>query len=290
MHPSSSLVSGSADNLSVGSKEKPAAAPPLTAGFRQRMKTTKDWFALATEILPQAKAGNPEAQYVMFVTYRECRSRFGAHYDTPDAARQFAIQYDLSVERAESGFLQCHGFFTVNATSLGDPWDWLQQATDAGYAPAQAQTARERLSQDRLKAAARTGATPNDPTVSLPPIGGDVSPRDLLAAAVQSADPDVLAEIGNLQYLLNPQLPLDVIQINSAAWMYVACQRGADCSVYGPATLTNCGPNDGHCIPVPDQFLTNVNYNWAPVQERVNQINAALDAKKWEELGLIAGE
>src|SRR5208282_5779118 len=170
------------------------------------------------------------------------------------------------------------------------PWDWLQKATDAGYPLAQTTTASEGLLQDQLKAALRAGGSPTDPTTSLPPIGGDANPRELLAVAAQSADPEVLTAIGNLQYMLNPTQPKDITTLNRTAWMYAACQRGADCSVYGAATATNCGPNDGNCMPVPNTFLRWVNNNWAPVQEKVNQINAVLNSKQWDQLpGLIAG-
>jgi hypothetical protein len=272
------------------SKSTSMRIDPVPISIRQRMKTAKDWYALAKEILPQAKTGDPEAQYVLFMTNRLCTlglTDYFKKYDTLEKARQAAMQYDnRPLREVEARFQRCHGFYTDEAITLGDPWHWLQTATDAGYAPAQTQTARERLLQDQSKAFIRAGATPADAVAYLPPIGGDADPRELLAMAVQSADPEVLAEIGSLQHLLNPQQPRDTVHINSAAWMYVACQRGADCSVFGPASLTNCGPNDGQCTPVPERFLAQVNYNWAPVQEKVNEINAALNAKQWDKLGL----
>jgi hypothetical protein len=273
--------------ISTG-KSAQVNSPPTS--IRQSMKTAKDWYALAKEILPQANAGDPEAQYVLFETNRACHSTVGAKSESLQAARDEALRVFPNapqlVGKYEAGYVRCHGFFTADAQSLGDPWDWLQKATDAGYALARAITAGERFLQDDLKAAVRAGGSPTDPTVSLPPIGGDTTPRALLAAAVQSADPDVLIEIGQLQNLLNPTQPRDVMQVNRTAWMYVACQRGADCSGYGPASVTNCGTNDDQCTPVPERFLAQVNYNWAPVLDKVNQINAALNAKQWDQLGL----
>jgi hypothetical protein len=256
------------------------------------MKEAKDWYALSKELLPRAQAGDPEAQYVLFRANRLCTLGLTDYFkknDTLEKARQTAMQYGgRSLGEVEARYERCHGFYTDDA-GLGDTWDWLKKATEAGYAPAQTQTARERLLQDQLKAFVRAGATPADPAAYLPPIGGDANPRDLLTAAVQSADPEVLAEIGSLQHMLNPQQSREMVQISSAAWMYVACERGADCSVYGPSTVTNCGPNDGTCVPVPQMFLSKVNYNWAPVQELVNQINAALNAKQWDQLNIAGG-
>ncbi len=280
----------SAGAVSKG-KSAPVNSPPTS--IRQRMKTAKDWYSLAKEILPQAKAGNPEAQVALFEMYRHCFDSSGIerkYYDNVEAVREHAIKYGLSVDDAVSHFQQCHGFNTDDAASLGDPWDWLQKATDTGYPIALAETAHERLLQDQLKAALRAGGSPTDPTISLPPIGGDATPRELLAVAAQSADPEVLAAIGNLQYALHPTQPIDVTKIDSAAWMYLACQRQGDCSGQGPTTVINCGPNDGNCVGVPEWLLRKVNYNWAPVQEKVNQINAALNAKQWDQLpGLTTG-
>ena len=281
------------DNINAPAVGK---SPPVIQGpsaIRQRMKTAKDYYALAKELLPQAQAGDPEAQYVLFMTYRMCFDSSGIerkYYENVNAVRENAIKYGLSVDDAVYRYQQCHGFNTDDAKSLGDPWDWLQKATNAGYPMAQAQTASERFLQNSLKAAVRAGGSPTDPTVNLPPIGGDADPRDLLTAAVQSGDPDVLIEIANLQLRLNPTQPRDVITLNSIAWRYIACQRGADCSAYGPETMTNCAPTDSQCAPVPERFLSTVNNDWAPVQERVNQINAALNAKQWDQLpGLTPG-
>jgi hypothetical protein len=284
------------DASSVQVKAASTTQAPKSS-IRQRMRTAKDWYALAKEILPQARAGDPEAQYVLFQTFRDCfdtsgleRVQFpGNAVDNLNAVRELANQHGLS-DSFVSHFQQCHGFNTDDAASLGDPWDWLQKATDAGYAPAQATTAQERLMQDQSKASVRAGAHPTDPAAYRTPIGGDASPRDLLVAAVQSDDPDVLGAIANLLRLLNPTQPLEVTKVNSIAWQFVACQRGTFCSDLGSATVTNCGPNDGQCVPVPDMFLSQVNNNWAPVQERVNQINAALAAKQWNKLpGLAPG-
>lgn len=255
--------------------------------IRQKMKISKDWYALAKESLPLAKAGDPEAQYVLFVTYRYCFDSSGVERtkrDTLDAVREFAVSYDLPVDSAVSHFQQCHGFNTEDAASLGDPWEWLQKATDAGYAPAQALTAHERLFQDQMKAFMGAGARPTDPAAYRAPIGGDIDPRELLVVAAQSADPEILAEIGGLQHMLNPDQPRDVTRINSVAWRYVGCQRAGDCSMHGPTIPRTCGPNDGKCVGVPESLQREVDYNWAPVQEQVNQINKALDTKQWAHL------
>jgi hypothetical protein len=284
--PSASRLSAPLNKANESSPTPQGKPAPVTAqptSIRQRMKTAKDWYALAKEILPLAKAGDPEAQYVLFETYRFCSYKYQTKRASEKAARERATSIGLSADNAAMWFGRCDGFLTDEAKSLGDPWDWLQKATDAGYPMAQVTTVSERLSQDQSKAFVRAGAQPTG-TATLPPLGGAADPRDLLVLAAQSADPEVLRAIGGLQHELNPTQPKDVTNINTAAWGYVACQRGADCSFYGPATVTNCGPNGDNCTPVPNTFLNSVNNNWAPVQEKVNQINAVLNAKQWDQL------
>jgi hypothetical protein len=268
---------------------KSASGIPARIELRQRMQSEKDWFAFAKQILPQAQAGDPEAQFVIFKTYRNCWGGEDHDIGTEQAAREFAMTYNIPVEQTVALFHKCHGFFTSAAASLGDPWSWLQRATDAGYAPAQAQTACERLLQDDLKAAVQAGSTPTDVTLHLPPIGGDVTPHELLAMAAQSGDPEAIGMVGDMQAWLNPTQPQNVVNINRSAWLYAACQRLGDCSGWGATTLINCGPNDGKCVPVPDPLLQAVDYNWAPVQEKIDQINAALGTKNWDQLSALVG-
>lgn len=307
-HPGISRNTGG-ENKNAGSAiaARPARKPVLSI-LRDRLNNhDSDWYALAQEILPQAKAGNAEAQYVLFKTITGCDGggRWGASADSLEAARAAArLRYpDVpQVERAfEMGYGRCHGFKAAEAKSLGDPWDWLTKAMDAGYGPALAAGGNARLLQDEAKAAVRAGSTPNEPTLNLPPIGGDATARELFAVAAQSADPEVLQQISTSINMLRPDLPEDELIRLRVAWAYVACQRGLDCTPpnpadaihpdpYGPPTVVNCGPNDGPCTPVPGFLLALANYNWAPVQEVVNQINAALNAKQWDRLpGLAPG-
>jgi hypothetical protein len=271
-----------------------AARPAHPQSIRQRFRTAKDYFALAMELLPQAEAGNPEAQYVLFKAYNDCKSyAWEADNATLEAARDKALHLfpehaDQATTMAETGYQRCHGFFTDEAKSLGNPWVWLQQATDAGYPPAQATTANERLLQDHLKTFVKAGAVADGMTL-MPPIGGDVNPRELLAAAVQSEDPDALATFGELQTMLHPTLSREVNNISNAAWAYIACQKGADCSFYGDSIPMNCLPSNIACPGVPQGLLDMVNGNWAPVQDKVNELTAALKAKEWGQLGLGTG-
>jgi hypothetical protein len=191
----------------------------------------------------------------------------------------------LPIEQARKDYDRCHRFFSEDVSDLGDAMDWLQRATDARYAPAQAQTASLRLLQDQLKSFQRAGAVPTGYGL-LPPIGGDANPRDLLRSAVESLDPAAIQQVAYVISSLNPGASPEETRINRAAWIYVSCQRGADCSFYGEPAMLNCRPTEENCMGVPEGLLKMTNNDWGPVQERVNEINAALDAKQWDKLGL----
>lgn len=263
--------------------------PPTTAaGPRQRLRTAGDYFQLALSILPLARAGNAEAQYVIYKTFRQCQMGHEGYYardfDTVEKATEEAALRNFSTEEAARLYRKCHGFFTPAMSALGDPWGWLQRATDAQYPAAQAATADERLLQDRLKAFAPPGAQLTD-IAALSPIGGNADPRVLLASALPSGDPEVLATIGQLQRVLYPDQPREVTHLNRVAWLYVACERGNDCSNLGPTSPINCTATDTQCMGVPSTLRAMAQDNWAPVQDRVNEINAALDARQWDKLG-----
>ncbi len=281
-------------------------APDLSASSQSAVKSkssspeswltvdkSKDKYALAKALLPLARAGDAKAQYLLFRVMWDCLNPDEAHqykiYPTWEAKRDQLIQNAIpqkNIDDEEAQYQVCAGYFENDIKSFGNAWDWLQQATDSGYAPAQAATAAQRLRQDEWRVMERAGAATGELS-SLPPIGGDASPRELLALAVQSDDPEVLFTIGSLQHELNPTQPLQASQLEAFAWEYAGCQRLGGCPEdYGPGTITNCPPNATNCVPVPNEFLRAVGGNWAPIQERVNQINAAIAAQQWDQLGL----
>jgi len=264
-----------------------SAALPSVASPRQRMRTAKDYFQLALLLLAQAKAGNAEAQYVLFTTIMDCRSGTDGVYgefESLEKAREYAAIHNRPTEEADTLFERCHGFHTPAASVLGSPWEWLQKATDAGYPAAQAVTASERLNQNQLKALLPPWIPP-DGVVAMPPIGGDADPRALLAEALPSGDPDVLEVIGQLQHTLHPEESREQALLDRTAWLYLACQRGRDCSELGPTSPINCTATETNCLGVPAVLLQMAHDNWARVQDRLNQLNAALEGEHWDQLG-----
>jgi hypothetical protein len=255
-------------------------------------KDAEDYFALAKTILPRARDGDAAAQYMLWEIHFLC---FEAGYGvlaedhgrplTWDEALQKAARLNVPAEIARQQYGYCHRFFSEDVADLGDAMAWLQRATDNKYPRAQARTAGLRLAQDQQMAFQRAGAEATGLGL-LPPIGGDINPRDLLRSAVASLDPDAIQDAANIIPSLDRNASTEERRIVSAAWLYVACQRGANCSFYGKPDMSYCAPTDQNCIGVPQRLLEWTNYNWEPVQQRANEINAALDARQWDKLGL----
>jgi TPR repeat protein len=263
-----------------------------TKGILQMIQEATDLFAFAKSILPQAKAGDAAAQYALWKAHSICyESGTGAFaHDNGQAlswgdAVQRAASMRVPIEKAQWGYDLCHRFFSDDTSDLGDAMTWLQRATEQGYPNAQVATAKLRIQQESLKAFERAGGVPTGYGL-LPPIGGDAQPSDLLLAAVQSLDPQVIQEVGMMANTFGLNAPLDQRKVNIAAWIYVSCLRGADCSSYGDPDKSYCSPSDSNCVGVPAKLLELNQYNWDPVKDRANEINAALDAKDWGKLGL----
>ena len=103
-----------------------------------------------------------------------------------------------------------------------------------------------------------------------------------MRTAVQSRDPEALFTIGWAQGFLN-QSSSDKI-VNRLAWIYVACERGYDCSSNADWVVLGCSGCDAGS---PDNLMMTIaGGNWPNVQQRAQEINAKLDAGQWSELGL----
>ena len=262
--------------------------------YKQQFQSARDYWALAKSILPAAKAGDPDAQFYLYQIDRAChvpRAALIAPHGTLvslDEALQSAASWGVRVkpEEVQALYEQCGHFYENDRSELGSPRDWLQRATDGGQPIAQATTASLRLLQDQQKLMTKAGQPPMG-DASLPPIGGDTDPRDLIRMAVESKDPEVLSLISSLQSMLHPESSADQRNLDSLAWQYIACQRGLDCSYYGDPVPLPCAASSANCATVPARLMSWSNNNWAPVQDRVQEISHELDAGQWDQaLGL----
>ena len=198
--------------------------------------------------------------------------------------RGLRVTANVSQRRqAEEGFARCHRFREHNVgLELRSAEYWLERATENGQPLAQAVTARKKLDQDFLDTAVPL-ASSRGISISIPS-GAQPDRRavDLLRAAVKSLDPQVLEIVGEEQAAL--QGSRDAQTVDQFAWIYVACQRGLDCS---PTSRWAKDCQDNCDVSSPEGIMTGWSRDeWPAVQQRAKEINTKLDAGRWEELGL----
>jgi hypothetical protein len=277
---------GSGSTIGV---KKPYGEQSTLMDFKKRFADAHDYWAFAHDLLPAAKAGNSDAQYYLSKVMEYCggvnRSYFnrrGERVDL-DQALQNAGRMHQSLDLVQLAYDRCNEFFRQDASELGTAADWLASATRAGQPLAQSATASKLVMQGLLDNYAKTGAVPT----SIPEpakVKGD--PRELLYEAVQSKDPDVLYNIGELYPALNPDDPdRDVVRF---AWILVACERGLDCSANAEWVKYDCFGSDACSSATSSsdfvRFLAGD--HWSQVQQRAGEIGAALDNGSWDKLGL----
>lgn len=267
------------------------AAVPIN--YRQSWRKSRNDWEYAHQLLPDARAGNPDAQYYLSAIIVNCDTIMDLYFSeqgkplTLDegllkAAKVSQVHHVDQVPQAQEGFDRCHEFREHDAADLGSADDWLNKATLAGQPIAQATTAQRRLFQDFMKAAVSAGTVQATQLTAALPIGGTIDPRELLRSAVKSLDPQVLETIGQVQYLLDPSSPDS--NVEHFAWAYVACQRGLNCS---PTShwAQDCPSNCNVSSPA-GVMMGWSGSDWPAVQQRAHEINARLDAGQWDELGL----
>jgi hypothetical protein len=265
------------------------APPPLD--YRRKLADSSNYWDLAHEILPSAKAGDRDAQFFLSRVLERCAMdnkmffRRRGQTLTLDAALQWAAERKLSIDVVQSTYDHCHEFLEGDASKFGDPTEWLAGATDAGQPLAQATTASKLLMKNSMVLGAASAGVATE-QLSLPQVKSEADPRDLLRAAVASRDPEVLFTIGELQGLLNPANMNDTT--DQYAWWLVACQRGFDCSANGE-WMRNCANLDADCASAggPSEAVQRfAGDQWPEVQQRASEISEKLDAGRWSDLGL----
>ncbi len=249
-------------------------------------KPHDDW-DLANQLLGAAKAGDRDAQYRLFAVIDDCETLMN-YYFTQESTR---LTLDEGLEKtanaaqrdqAQKGFAHCHRFQEHNvALELGSAEYWLERATQNGQPLAQAVTARKMLDRDSQDTAVPLFSTSSF-SVTIPS-GAPPDRRavDLLRAAVKSLDPQVLEIVGEEQTELHGSRMGETV--DRFAWIYVACQRGLNCSATSH-WATDC-PKDCDVSTPEGIIMAWSREEWPAVQQRAKDINAKLDTGKWNELG-----
>ncbi len=264
------------------------AQPEAASSYLEAYKKATDYWDFAHAILPAAKAGDRDAQFILFDIQLGC-----AHDRSPAPLQdgkllsleqevKKAAEHGISAKEASLFYHRCSQFFAGHANDLGPQRQWLERAAEAGQPVAQAYVATMRLGQEHLMVTRHTWD--RDDLFAPPMIGGNADPHELLRVAIESADPAVIFQIAVSQNLLNPTKPRAENELNFAAWLSIACQRGADCAFYGEPVSLPCSAGSQDCGSVPKTLLAIAHNNWAPVADRARQISAALDARDWDQL------
>lgn len=248
-----------------------------------------DGWDLATQLLEAAKTGDRNAQYRLFATIDDCVGLMDFYFlqDGTPLTLDEGLNKTLNASQkhqAQEGYDRCHKFREHNvALELGSAEYWLEKATQSGHPLAEAVTARKKLDQDTEDTAVPLVSNPKGLSISIPS-GAPPDRRavDLLRDAVRSLNPAVLEIIGDEQTALHGSRLAETV--DRFAWIYVACLRGLDCSATSH-WATDCPQ---HCdTSTPEGiFMAWSGDEWPLVQQRAIEINAKLDAGKWNELGL----
>lgn len=270
-----------------------ASATGKTVGsmnYRKTFAESNDYWAYAKKILPAAKAGDPDAQFYLSRLLERCEEGNRMYFQklgkalTLDEGLQFAVQRHLPIEVAQAVFDKCHELQERDRQELGSSNDWLAKATAAGQPLAEAVTASKIFSQELMQNFARAEGVPETNTTTPPDSVAD--PRALLRAAVESGDPEVFFEIGEMQSMLDPA------GIDSGtkrlAWWLIACERGLDCSTNAEWVKNTC-VSDPQCASISsptDIVQMLAGEHWPDVQQHALNISEKLDAGQLDDLGI----
>ena len=263
---------------------------PIPTGYKEAFAQSRNYWKFAHDALAAASAGDADAQFYLSRALDYCAEHNSLYFQRRgksiglDEALQYAALRHLPIDTTQDVYDRCHEFIDRDSSDLGRASDWLAQATAAGQPVAQAVTAIKLLMQESQRNSVRAGGLPNSDSAATVSDGFD--PRQLLRAAVQSKDPEVLFSLGDALTLMAPTaVDSDTTRL---AWWLVACQRGFDCSANAEWVKNSCA-NSPQCASADgpsDLVQTLAGDKWPEVEQRAREINSSLDQGKWDDLGL----
>jgi hypothetical protein len=279
----------------------PPARSIRKVSFEVQLDRSSNYETFVRAAIDAARSGDPDAQYALYRALSYCELSYRGYFELPggprtldDALRIASTRPGWNAEALQLAWDRCHDLHEHGREQWGDAMDWLGRATDGGHPGAQAATALNVILRDEM----RSQVAPRGPVPTQESRAHERDPQKLLLSAVQSRDPAVLWQIGQMQGLLNsahgpstdgaaegmyPQLK------DTFAWWLVACERGYDCSeraewyhtlcFYAP----DCRPGESAVEFMRRQAQVQNVYD---LDQRIQEINERLDAGRWDELGL----
>lgn len=272
-----------------------SAPPALHQGedYAERLRATANYRAFIDSALEAARNGDRNAEYYLSAAIAYCDEtnrfffkrgsrRLSVDEAITDRERFPGPSMTAAIRRADD---RCHDVNEVKDPVWGTADPWLAKAAAAGQPVAEI-----RIAEKALLAIATRGST----TIEKPNAPGEAftvtEARSLVRTAVESNNPEVIFEMGSLLGLVKPlqQAQTDTFQ-ETLTWEYAACLRGMDCSAdadwHTSVCLTdpNCRPDENGI----DFLQRNAREaNMFDLEERAKALNATLQAKAWDELGL----
>lgn len=235
--PASQPIPTNAASLSV--------PPPEEKSLRRRFGEAKDYARFVAEIEPAARAGNPEAEYLMAKSLKWCAEVSRLYFIRPNGeartledaqANAAARPVGVSVAQMATMYNRCRSFLEdPELRTLPASWNqWLDKAVEAGYPAAIAQHAS--LLESQLLMESHSTLTQPDRGVD-----AEAQARDLAVGAVESGDPDAIFSMSD--WVRTGQRTEEETATLISAWRLLACQHGADCGPDSDWMLSVCSWN-----------------------------------------------
>jgi hypothetical protein len=257
---------------------------PASVDYAKALSHSQNYLDFALSVMPAARAGDKEAQYRLGKALAFCDETYPIYYHlkgtqlTLDEGLQYAAKLHRSSELAQTIYDRCHALENASPEQFGSGEDWIARASSAGQPAAQADNAILKIAHEIVR-------HPEGPTSTAPSTNKYDALRSVLKSAIQSEDPEVIWSIGAVQGYLKSS---DDAVIDQLAWWLVSCQRGYDCSSRADWVRLDC-IDETYCvggISGIDYIRNGAGAHWAEVQERAQEIDAKLNARRWDDLGL----
>ena len=206
--------------------------PTTPSADRFRFSPGQDAMAFVEGLLPEAHAGNREAQYAIYEALFYCDDTYKLYFERrtrrltlDEALAQAARLPGVNIKEMRASHATCNALKSADAGRYGSARDWLRKSSDLGLPMAQGRNASTTLTEDMLtRFPAGASARPSDEELA----ARNAAASRLMLTALNSRDPAVTWELANTLNLFTGHLADD----NGDMWVWrlAACKQGYDCS------------------------------------------------------------
>jgi hypothetical protein len=262
-----------ADSIHASAKAEPSKGIAL----RDRLRKSRDYAVLVSELVASARGGNQSAAYVVGEALKYCDENLSRFFRKPDGSVRSLNDAQTRWANRPAGYQaeivdvyeRCYSFLDdAEPRTAPSSWsNWLDQAAAAGYPPAQAEKAD----------AIRIGALRDDHS-TLQSVTLD-NARNLAVSAAQSGDPDALIKMAN--WVDSKNRTSEEYGNLVSAWQLLACQRGYDCGESSEwlRSMCNWDPQCASGQTVADYLQRQLGTRFDDVQKLAKTIAAAVDGQ-----------